>query len=287
MTTTLRSDVQPLIPEVLADAVRGAFAGKKAMLGSPAVVSDFSLLSTQGGEKVQVPYFGTIGEFDDVSNEGDALTPAKITATEEEAAVVHAGKAFEITAWARMAATHADPYQEAARQIVEAALRKFDASLIAAAAASLPAGMIHDISAVGAGLISYDAVVDAKLKWGDEQEDIALMVMHSKVAGDLMKLKDSSGRPLIVMPEDGKLGSFVGMPLKISDRLAAVNGVYSTMLLKRGALALWANGSPSIKTDTDILADTEVAACHVYYVAHRYSRLPDSTKGGVVILKHK
>lgn len=281
--TTKRSNL--IVPEILQEAVKGAFAGMKALVGSPAVVSDFSMLSSRGGDEVTVPYFGTIGEFEDLVNEGDALTPSQLVMTSEKATVQHSGKAFDITQWAQLAAKYADPYAEAARQIVEAAQRHADAKLIAAAVASIPAGMIHDISGANKQ-IDYDAVVDAKMKWGDEQEDIALMAMHSKVAGDLLKLKDNVGRPLLTMPSEGKLGNFVGVPLKISDRLAPVNGVYTTLILKKGALAYWANGNPVIKTDEDILADSTVAAVHLYWVAHRYNRLPSSTKGGVVAIKH-
>ncbi len=282
--TIKKSDL--IVPEVLQDAVKGAFSGMQCIYGSPAVTSDFGMLASRGGEKVTVPYFGTIGEFEDLVAEGDALTPSKLVMTSEEATVMHSGKAFDITQWAQLAAKYADPYAEAARQIVVAAQRHADAKLIAAASANLPAEMIHDVTGAGKQ-IDYDIVVDAKMKWGDEQEDIALMAMHSKVAGDLLKLKDNNGRPLLTMPSDGKLGNFVGIPLKISDRLAAVNANYTTLIFKRGALAYWANGTPTVKTDDDILADSVVAAVHLYWVAHRYTRLPGSTKGGVVAIKHK
>lgn len=281
--TTKKTDL--LIPEVLLETVKGQFAGAKALAGTAAVSMDFSMPSTKGGEEITVPYFGTIGEFEDISTEGDALTPATLSMTHEHSSVQHAGKAFEITEWARMAAQYADPYGEAARQIVEGAVRRFDKALIDVAAASLSAaGMVKDL---GEAQLDYDGMVDAKMLWGDEQENISLMVVHSATAGRLMKLKDNNGRPLLVMPESGKLGNFCGVPLGISDRNAPVAGVYTSMIFKRGALALWANGTPSIDVDKDILADTRVAACHIYFVAHRYSRLNGSTKGGVVHIKHK
>lgn len=288
MAFTSRADL--IIPEILAEAIKSAFTGRVALSGTPAAILNMTMPSTRGGDKVKVPYFGNIGEFDDVAAEGNALTPAKLTMDSEEATVVHAGKAIEITEWAKMAAQYADPYAEMARQVVEGAFRRFDKALIDAAGASLAAaGMVKDVSAAAgaAANLTYDTMIDAKMLWGDEQEDIALLAAHSAVGGHLLKIKDNTGRPILAMPEEGKLGNFAGTPLKFSDRLAPVDGVYTSMILKKSSLVLWANGTPKVMTDTDILADSEIAAVHIYFVAHRYKQMPGSTKGGVAHIKHK
>ncbi len=105
----------------------------------------------------------------------------------------------------------------------------------------------------------------------------------------MLKLKDSTGRPLLVDPaKDGELPRFCGVPVATSDRhtVTTENGVtrYRSKLLKKGALAWWANEAPTVKTDGDILADTELAAIHLYHVAHRYKRTPGATRPGVIEL---
>jgi len=282
MAVTTRSDL--IIPEILADAVRAAWPDRVAFKGTPAVAESPTLPGgTKGGDTVKVPYFNAIGEFDDVA-EGVPLTPVNITMTAETATVKRAGKAVEMTTWAELSAKYADPYAELARQLVEGATRKFDAALIAAANASGSGQTTVDRST---GTITYDAIVDALNAFGDAQVDVAAVVVHSKVLGDLRKVKDSNGLPLFVDAQQGGLPKVLGLPLIVSDRAPVITGTptkYVTLFVLRGGLALWYNGEPKIETDRDILADSDVMAVNIYYVAHRYSRMPEHTKPPVVRL---
>lgn len=275
---------QLIIPEILQDAIRGEFQKVVALNGTgAAVVSPTLPGGLRGGDTVKVPYFGVLGELEDVA-EGAPLTPQQLTMTSETATVRRSGRAFEITAWAQMAAAYADPYAEAARQLREAVTRRIDQALIDAAVTT---DLVVDVySATTPKTLDYDTVVNARLQWGDEQGDIALLVVHSKVFGDLLKLKDTTGRPLVNTDATGvELPRFAGIPVRVSDRLpvSADNPPkYTSLIVKRAALAAWYNGEPEVQTDKDILADTQIAAVHVYWVAHRYSRLPGGTRTGVV-----
>jgi HK97 family phage major capsid protein len=294
MATTTRSDL--IIPEILADAVAGAWAERVALFGTGAAVESSTLPSNRGGDTVTVPYFGSIGEFEDVA-EGAALTPTTLAQSSEQATVVRAGKAVSMTTWAQMAAMYADPYQEAARQIAEGARRKFDTALVTAAGAAplaSPVGRPGDgairyepLDSTNNVPISYDVLVDALGQWGDESQDVVAMVVHSKIRDDLLKIKDNDGQPLFTDPmSEGDLPRVLGKPVIVSDRTPTLDTPdrYITMLIKRGALALWYNSTPLIETDRDILSDEDVMATNIYYVAHRYGRLPSSTKPGIVQL---
>jgi hypothetical protein len=281
------------IPELYEEAVRGAFAGMTALWNTRAAIVRTGL--PQGhrlGDKIKVPYFGTIGELEDVVNDGDALTPALVTSAAEESAVRHAGKAIEMTKWARDAAA-GDPYEEGGRQMRTATQRRCDRGLIEVALeAGLPSEMVRDVyNANAPRSLDYDLVVDGKMSWGDEQDNIALMVIHSKVLGDLLKLKDATGRPLLTDPNELGLRRFCGINLGVSDRLPvdrtnANAPRYTSVILKEGALVFWLNENPEVLTDKDVLRNTDVAAVHIYWVVHRYRRLPDMTRPGVVILRH-
>ena len=283
MPATTRSDL--IIPEVLADAVAGAWPNRIALYGTDAVVESRSLPGeVRGGDKVKVPYFGILGEFEQV-NEGAPLTVTRLTMTAEEAQVRRAGKAFEITTWAQMAAMYADPYAEAVRQIVEGARREFDRALVEAANSTTGGGVSTEDASTGT--ITYDAIVNAITRFGDAQVDIAAVVVHSKVLGDLRKLKDTTGLPIFVDAQQGGLPRVLGLPLIVSDRAPVITGTptrYVTLFVRRGALALWYNGTPTVETDRDILADSTVVAVNIYYAAHRYSRLPGDDKPTVVRL---
>ena len=280
------------IPELMQDAVAAAFEGKKALWGTPAIRAYPNMPhgNTALGKTVEIPYFDSIGDFEEPA-EGVALTPTKISASTEEATVRRAGKAFTITDWARYLGMSGDPYQEAARQIVDGFFRILDKAALDATVAALADYTVDVYSAATPRTIDSDLVIDAQAKWGDEAEDNgALFVCHSKVRNDIRKLRDATGRPMFLDPIEGKLGRFMGLPVGVSDRVAPTEDTppkYTSALMKHGAVAIWYNGAPEIETDRDILAGSDVMAIWVYFIVHRYSKLgPSSTKPGVVLIKH-
>jgi hypothetical protein len=369
MTTTVRAGL--VVPEVLEDAIAAGFAGAEKMTSSPsAVINGKMPPSARGGDRVKVPYFASMGELVDVA-EGDPVAPTQLTMTDEEAVVVRSAKSFEITEWAQMAAQYADPNGEAGRQVVEMVKRRLGKALITAAKAALPSSMVRNVfNQTTPRTIDYDAVVEAKMLWGDEQDDIVEIACHSKTFGDMLKLKTADGLPLLTNASEGKLPRFLGMDVTVSDLLrsdhptvvatgttppavtidgesnnadlrieittggargtavfrysvdgganwatgittaAAVvlgtsgltanfaTGTYATdnvyvskprhqtLVLKRGALVAWYNGTPRVKTFEDVSRDQVLAAINVYWIAYRYQRLHGLTKGGVVCLRH-
>jgi hypothetical protein len=141
-------------------------------------------------------------------------------------------------------------------------------------------------------------MVDVTQLWEDEQDDVVLMVCDSWTYGDLRKLKDGHGRPLLKepdapMPNSGpttdRMAMFGPYPVKVSNRMprsgSGTSTVHTTAFCKRGALAAWVNGTPETKQDTDILTDSLVQALHTYHVEHLYKRPPNRTKTGVTLLK--
>lgn len=268
--------------EILETSIRGAVAaGVVCLYGSGAAVIKTTLSAGRGseGDQVKVPYFGSLGEMEDIVTDGSALTPKAFASSAELATVVHSGIAFEMTAWAQAGVD--DPYAEVARQAVESLRRRADKALIdAAVAADVP------MTLTTGATFSYDSFVNAKLLWGDEQDDIAAFAVHSKVYGAMLKLKDANALPLLIdSAKDGGMPRILGVPVIVSDRLPVASTVYTSLILKKNALVFWMNGDVSLKTDQDILADTDLGAIHVYHATHKYKRMPGLTKGGVVILK--
>lgn len=277
-------------PELLDDALRGVFAGMSVMRKSGAAIFRTGMPAGKAklGKKVIVPYFGTVGELEDLSADGDALTPKGLSTSVEEATVQHSGIALESTVWASLSGVE-DPYLEGGRQIGVATERRADKALIDVGAAAGSGLLTLDVYSAGTPRkIDYDLIVDGKMLWGDEQEDIASMVIHSKVKGDMLKLKDSTGRPLFVDGTDGQLDRFCGIPVLVSDRLAPSSdspAKYTSLLLKKGSLIFWL-GEYNSDEDKDILANSRVTATHIYWAAHRYIRHPNGTKCGVVKITH-
>lgn len=232
MATTIVSDV--FNPEILTDAVQGEFGQRTAFMGSR--LSSLGIVVVEGsmpeggpdavGTKVKVPYFGTLGEFEN-NPDGSAITPKKIQQITEEATITRDSLGFEVSVWAQANAklfsdpTAADPYVESARQIMLAAERAMDKRLITAASAS--GVYVKDVySSSAPKYLDWDLCVDAKFDgWGDEQDEIAAILVHSQAHKDLMKLKDSTGRPLLLtsQTDGGPVDRFCGVPVVVSDRV--------------------------------------------------------------------
>jgi hypothetical protein len=291
MSGTSTGDV--FIPQVAEDAVIKGMAGMRVLYGSPAVIVRPALESTgklQVKKKVDVPYFNDIPEFLDDVPEGVGLTPDKFTMDQEQAITRRAGLRIDMSWWAQACTqTGVDPYMIISGMVVEKALRVFERRLITTARASTPNAMINDVSGAGKTL-DWDVMIDTRLKFGDEETDIALLSVHSKVKGDLLKIKDSVNRPLLVESLGGgasDIPRFQGVPVKVSD-LNAVDGSsnYHSLLMRRNAMVLW-HSNPKIEALRDPISDTDTITCWVYYVAHQYSVLPGKTKGGVAIAKTK
>lgn len=302
MAVTRRSDL--VLPDILAEAIQGEFAGMTALFGTPAATINRTLPGgVQGGDTVKVPFFGNLGDLEDLpDDEGLATTPnslpaltiQKLAQTSETATVKHSGKAFEASTFSQLvAAPGSDPIAEAARQMRVIVQRRADAALIASAETTTLTRDVYD----AATPVSLDwiQVEEAKGEFGDEMNDIAGIAVHSQVYTRLKTQVDANGRPLVYMPErQGELATIGGVPIIISDRLtttpnaggASTPTSYTSLLFKRNALVFWMNGTPTVLRDEDILSDSDILAVHVYWASHLYSRLPGSTKPGVVKITH-
>jgi len=395
--TATTTDSRDFDVQVLEETVRGHFAGKNALMGTT--------LATQGavvvkpsmprgrddnGESITVPYFGTVGDFTD-NPEDTAITPQVLKMKSETAVIGRSSLAFEVSRWARHSGPmDADPYEECAAQIGISATREMD-RLAVAAAATTP--LVRDLYSASAPVyLDWDFVTDGRALWGDEQDGIVGMVVHSRVEAGLRKLKTTSGLPLLVdgmNQQNGNITRFNGIPLIVSDRVpldsstmsavveagttppdftitgtpsgpwnlrirvpvAGARGVFTfefstdggvtwsatlhsaatvplidtaadslvgnngktglsvsienaaaaddntyssnailkatSMILQKDAIAFWySSANMGLETDKDILKHNDVAAMHMYRVAHLYRRRRGGSKPGVVALRH-
>ena len=223
MAKTTKSDV--LIPEIFTQAVQGQLAQKDVFKGSMLVGMGAAVVdgSFPGGadaigNEVEVPYFGTLGDFEENIADGTAATPKKIQQTSEKATVSRDTLAFEATRWAHNA-KGGDAYQEAARQVIASTQRAMDKRLITVAS-STANGLVRSVySASSPKTLDYDVLVDALSLWGDEQEDVVGMAVHHRTLADLYKLRDGFGRPLLTEMQNGGLPRFMGIPVGVSDRV--------------------------------------------------------------------
>lgn len=229
MATTTKDDM--LDPQILADAIRGRLRNKKAFHGSILVSQGAVAVSPtmpKGGpgaigKKIDIPYFGRVGKF--VNNpDGSAITPKKLGQVLEQATIARASLAAETSTWAQGLAevdpALGDPHDEAAAQIMEEAEDFMDLAMVGEFKTSPLVRSVYSASAPVYG--SWDLTIDARTLWGDQQDSIVAMVVHSQSAADMAKEKDGQGRPLLLVDQQQgpeAIIRYCGVPLLVSDNV--------------------------------------------------------------------
>lgn len=264
--TTKVTDI--IVPEVLSAMIAAEIPGKLALAGTDRVVV-LDNLQGKPGNKVKIPRWSAIGEFDELT-EGVAMTPVNLTANSVESEVKEFGKSVEITELALLS-SYEDPLKALAEQFAKYAALAIDKELIKTAATTT---LSHSVSST----ITLDAIIDALALFEDEQDDVVL-VIHSKVFSDLRKLSEFksftqvSSEVLI----KGSIGTIYGMPVIISRFITKTPGTpatYNNLLIKRAALGLWYKKQMEIKTDKDILKRTTVIAANSMFASTLFQNDP-------------
>jgi hypothetical protein len=290
MVVTINTNLND--PQMLADSVMGGLADLPVLARTGAAQIVTGMPQGVVGSTVTVPYFGTLGAFEVISD-GTPLEPVQLTSSDQSATLVRVGQAVELSVWAQN--NGQDPVTEVTRQIFDGLVRAIDKQLLTVAQAG-PWSLSYDGYSAGAGTFTYDSLVEALSLFGDETDDISAVVVSSKVAKDIRLLKDTVGRPLFGEgnPSNGILPTVLGIPLVVSDTIKAVSDgygvtIYKNLILKRNSLVAWMADitENSIETQRNILTHTDVFSLNAYAAFHRYTRLAGLSKAGVVHLKTK
>jgi len=236
MTVTSRTDL--LVPEIVTDAVRGAVKGRLGLINSIFVtqgaVKVVPTMPKRGraaiGSTVRVPYWGSIGDFED-RTESQSPTPQKIAMTYEDGTVARKSIAFEVSTWAQGAADASgleDPVQVLADECAKSAQRAMDSAMITAGAASPLLYSLYSAT-VPHYMTWADVLTGKSIKLGDEAGDIVGMAVHSLVAAGLASQTDANGRPILSDPQVGQVQRVAGIPVVISDRMPLTGSTMGTM----------------------------------------------------------
>lgn len=293
MASTARSDL--ILPDILAEEITKGLAGMNLLSGTGVVTMNPGLQAgpEDVGNTVTVPYWDTIGEAEEVAENG-ALTPVKMTQSSEQATVVRFGKAVSIGGLAKRAkSTGGDPYAIARDMVIAMIQRKVDALAIDRMVSRVvSSSMVYDGSAA---TISTTAIVETYKLFADQlmlNGGPVLWGMNSKVYWDAASLADSTGRALYVPAQGDRLAALNGVPAMMSDKsnllLAGTSPQqYYSLLCKRGAVACWMNENVSVEIERDALADTDILIVNAYAAVHAYSNMAGGTKPGVAALKSR
>ena len=191
-TTTKISDV--IVPEIFTPYIIEKTAEKSRILTSGIAIANPKLneLVTAGGLTMNMPYWKDLTGDDEVLSDSTALTPGKIDADKDIAALLMRGRAWGANELAGALAGD-DPMQAIGDRVSDYWARQEQKTLVSVlqgvfASASM-ADHVSDISgqASTAAVISAESVLDAKQLLGDSADQLQAIMMHSAVFTKLQK----------------------------------------------------------------------------------------------------
>jgi hypothetical protein len=211
-----------------------------------------------------------------VLSDSSPLTPAKITASQDVAALLIRGKAWSTNELSG-ALAGSSPMNAIAAQVAKWWSIKEQGVLISILngifANALASTHVNNISTASgaAAVIGAEAVLDTKQLLGDAADTFTAMAMHSAVYTKLQKLNlieyipDAEGK--IAIP------TYLGYRLIKDDGCPNTNGVFDTYLFSSGAIGR-GDGLPvdltPTETDRDSLASDDVLINRRAFVLHPF-----------------
>jgi len=293
---TLRSDI--IIPEVFTPYVIEQTTQRDAFLASGVVQPMAELNAAEGGgDFVQVPFYkaNLSGDFE-VLSDSSSLTPGKITADKQVAAVLHRGRAFESRDLAALAAG-SDPMAAIGAKIADYIANQRQKDLLSClggvfgavgdtASAAFLGLAVDGASGDTPTILGPRQIVTGKSLLGDQGEKLAAICVHPNVYYDLMERRaidfiyDDNGAPDTGATQGStanafgqvQVPTFMGLRVIISaDVQTAGSGStteYASYLFTQGAIASGEQLGLQTETDRDILAKSDALSIDLHYVYH-------------------
>jgi len=306
---TLRSDI--IIPEIFTPYLLEETTKRDAFLASGVVQPMAELNATEdGGDYINVPFYAAnLASTFEVLTDSSSLTPGKITADKQRAAVVHRGNAFESRDLAAMAAG-SDPMAAIGQKLASYIANERQKDLLSCCAGVF--GAVGDTSGAAFAGLAVDGgsgdtptelgprqIVKAKSLLGDQGEKLSTIVLHPSVYYSLMERRaidfiyDDNGAADTAASQGStanafgqvQVPSFMGLRVIVSsDVQTAGSGSsteYASYLFTPGAFGSGEQMALRTERDRDILAKSDALSFDLHYVYHpmgtRFAEVPNPT----------
>jgi len=293
---TLRSDI--IIPEIFTPYLVEETTKRDAFLASGVVQPMAELnASEDGGDFINVPFYAAnLNLTFERLTDSTSLTPGKITADKQRAAVVHRGNAIESRDLAAMAAG-SDPLAAVGQKLASYIAHERQKDLLSCCAGIF--GAVGDTTGAAFAALAVDGasgdtptelgprqIVKAKSLLGDQGEKLSTIVVHPSVYYSLMERRaidfvyDNNGQPDTsadsgsTAPAFGsvQVPTFMGLRVIISsDVQTAGTGSsteYASYLFTPGAFGSGEQMALRTETDRDIMAKSDALSFDLHYVYH-------------------
>ena len=226
-------------PKVMADMI-SAKIEKKIVVAPFAKVDD--TLAGVAGDTIVVPRYSYIGDAADVA-EGVAVDTTKLITTTTQATVKKAMKAVELSDEAVLSG-YGNPIGETNNQLAAAIAAKVDND-------AMDALQTATVTYTADGIISYDGIIDALDKFGEETNCRKVIFVHPSQLTQLRHdedfiSKEKYGGDVAVTGEIGMIANTIVVPSK---KVPLTSGKYIC---------------PIVKIDSDSDTEDETPALTIY-----------------------
>ena len=298
---TVRSDL--IIPEVFTPYLIEATTQTDSFLQSGVVqpLAELNLTSTAGGDFVKIPFYkaNLTGDFE-VLSDSTSLTPSKIQADNQVAAVLHRGRAFSSRDLASLAVgSSTDPMAAIAQKMAAYVNNQKQKDLYSCLTGAF--GSINNNSSSSAlfdltidsesgdtpTALSPRHVAKAQSLLGDQGGKLTTIAMHSKCYYDLVERRavdfvlatdingggaTASGGSIQNSFGSPTVPTFMGLRVIVSDDIPTTGSgsstEYSVFMFTNGAVVTGEQAPIRTQTDRDILALEEAMAVDLHYIYH-------------------
>lgn len=284
MAVTQISDV--IVPEVFNPYVieRTAELVNIYMGGMVSTSDEINRNATAGGKLVNMPFWNDLTGADEVLSDSGSLTPSKIDAGQDVAALLMRGKAWQVNDLAT-ALSGDDPMGAIATLVASYWARRYQDVLVSSIGgvfadnvANDSSDMVNDVavettaSYLAATSVNLDTIIDAAGTMGDAETRLTGIAVHSDVYRSLRKQKALDE----VQPTDGDLiiRTIDGLAVIVDDNCPKVAGAtsgfkYTSYLFGNGAFGM-GNGAAPVpsETDRDTLAGNDILINRSHFVMH-------------------
>ncbi len=277
MSMTKISDL--VNPKVMADMI-SAKIENKIVVAPFAKVDD--TLAGVAGDTIVVPQYSYIGDADDVA-EGEAVDTTTLVTTTTEATIKKAMKAVELSDEAVLSG-YGNPIGETNNQLAAAIAAKVDKAAMDALQTAKTVYEAGDI-------ISYDGIIDAIDKFGEETNCHKVIFVHPSQLTqlrhdeDFISCEKYTGNVLV----SGEIGMIANTRVVPSKKVPVVDGYYICPIVKIESDAETEDETPALtiylKRDTNVEVERQTLRRVTDISVDKFYTVVLSNDGKVVLAK--
>ena len=242
------------------DIFAGEFTDRLGFLtsGAMASVNDSVISPDDKGYTVTIPHWNTLSGDTDVITSSLTTTVNSLATYKDIGVWCEREKAFGADQLVKVV-SGADPAAEIARQMAQYIANEVhkQAMNVLAGVFSVELATTHSTgSTFAGGTINTDGILTAKQKLGDNQDQLTIALLNSKVYQDALRDGIITNNVSGVSAEQfrsGMIGQMLGMNPVMTDKLTATSSVYPSYFAAPGAMIYKFRNRPvSIQSNANI-----------------------------------